>query len=70
MTWPKKWTYDQSLFEHPFSIGDMVFKLDISATPGQSCKLQPIYTGPLLVEKVLSTVTYHVLRGKRSGAAP
>jgi hypothetical protein len=54
--------YDLKAKHRAFEIGDLVYEIN-SATKvnvGQSTKLQPIWKGPLLVTKVLSTVLYEV----------
>ena len=57
----QKKTYDAKLCQSPFARGDLVYKLETTATkPGHSRKLKPVYTGPLLVTKVFSPVTFQI----------
>ena len=61
----QKRTHDVKLFENQYQKGDLVFKLDSSAKAGRCRKLRPIYSGPLVVTRVLSPVTYEVEGRKR-----
>ncbi len=60
----QKRTYDLKLVQKAFQVGDLVYKLDSAASPGETRKLKPVYIGPFLVTEVLSPLLYRV-EGRR-----
>ena len=62
----QKRTYDIKLYQKPYELGDLVYKLDTSTKVGESKKLRPVYTGPLVVSKVISPILYQVEARKKS----
>ena len=65
----QKRDYDVRLEQRKYSVGDAVFRYNRSIVLGQSKKLQPIWTGPWVVEEVLSSVLYRIANRKRSMVA-
>jgi transposase InsO family protein len=62
----QKRTHDLKLQQRPFSVGDLVYKLDSASSPGMSRKLKPVYVGPLVVSEVISPLLYRVEGRRRS----
>ena len=62
----QKRTYDVKLYEHQYSVGDFVYQYNSASKEGESRKLRPVCSGPLLVTAVLSPVTYKVEGRRRS----
>ena len=60
----QKKTYDVKLAERSFEEGDLVYRLESASKPGQSRKLNKVWSGPYLVIKVLSRVLYRI-KGRR-----
>ena len=60
----QKRDYDSRLVVSKYQVGDLVYKVDSSTKVGQSSKLKPVWKGPLLITKVLSSVLFRI-RDKR-----
>ncbi len=60
----QKCSYDIKHFQNRFNCGDLVYKQDDSTKVGQSKKLRPIWVGPYIVERVLSSALYCVISRK------
>ena len=56
----QKRVYDRKLFTRTFEPGDSVYKLNTQIRVGQTTKFKPIYNGPYLVTKVISSVLYRI----------
>ena len=52
--------YDVKLFEHQYSLGDLVYEIDSSTKLGQSRKLKKMWKGPYLVVNVISPALYQI----------
>jgi len=60
----RKRTYDRHIHTEVYEVGDLVYLLNAAGKKGQSRKLQPVYIGPFLVIKVISSALY-VITGPR-----
>ena len=56
----QKRDYDVTLFEHQYSLGDLVYEIDSTTKLGQSRKLKKIWKDPYLVVKVISPTLYQI----------
>ena len=56
----QKRTYDVKLYEHQYNVSDFVYQYNSASKEGESRKLRPVCSGPLLVTAVLSPVTCKV----------
>ena len=56
----QKRDYDVKLFEHQYSLGDLVYEIDSSTKLGQSRKLKKMWKGPYSVVKVISPALYQI----------
>ena len=66
----QKRDYDLRLEERKYSVDDAVYRFNKSIVPGQSKKLQPIWSGPWIVTQVISSVLYRIANRKRSMVCP
>ena len=60
----QKKTYDLKLCSRSYEVGDIVYKLESACKPGQSRKLNKVWSGPYLVIKALSPVLFKI-KGRR-----
>ena len=57
--------YNRTAREQRFEAGDLVYKLDTTTKIGVTTKLKPVYVGPYLVTRAISSILYQI-EGRRS----
>ena len=65
----QKRDYELRLEERKYSVCDAVYIFNRSIVPGQSKKLQPIWSGLWIATQVISSVLYRIANRKRSMVA-
>ena len=65
----QKRDYDLRLVERKYYVCDAVYRFNRYIVLGQSNKLQHIWSGPLIVRQVISSVLYRIANHKRSMVA-
>ena len=60
----QKRTYDTRIVQHPYQPGDLVLRRDWAGKKGESPKLRPLWKGPFLVIKCVSSQLVQI-QGKR-----